>query len=133
MSEITARSSVSRVAVHDIGDRPAVAPITLGIRLNRAPKVAAVEIGPQSIKEHQLGIGALPQQEVGRSLLSRRANEEVDVGDIRFIEEMPKSLLGELARIESAVGGQRCDASGGVDNLGPAAVVHAELEGQYVI
>jgi hypothetical protein len=57
--------------INDIRNRSAIAPVTLCIRLDRSPKIAAIEIGPQSIKEHQLRVRALPQQEVGRPLLSR--------------------------------------------------------------
>ena len=118
---------------NDIGRCSAVTPITSGVRLDRSPKITAVEVRPQSIKKHQLGVRALPQQEVGRPLLPRRADEEIDVGDVRFIEEMPEALLGELARIEPTLCRQLGNSPRGIHDLGPASVVHTELQGEDVI
>src|SRR4249919_4307095 len=103
MPEKRPGSGATALPGDDIGRCSAIAPITLGVRLDRSPKITAVEVRPQSIKKHQLGVRALPQQEIGGPLLPRRADEEVDVGDVRFIEEMPEALLGELARIEPTI------------------------------
>ena len=126
-------SGARPIVGHDIGRRAAVASVALGVRLDRSPKITAVEVGPQSIKKHQLGVRALPQQEVGGALLPRRADEEVDVGNVRFIEEMPEALLGELARIEPTLCRQLGHFPRGVHDLGPASVVHTELQCEDVI
>jgi hypothetical protein len=47
-----------------IGHSAAIAPVPLRVKLDRSPKITAVEIRPQSIKEHQFGVCALPEQEV---------------------------------------------------------------------
>ena len=88
------------LAAHHIRQCSAITSVALGVRLDRSPKITTVEVGPQPIKEHQLGVRALPQQEVGCPLLTRGADEQVDVGDVRLVQEMPEALLGELARIE---------------------------------
>ena len=116
-----------------VGHRPAIAPVPGGILLDRPPQITAIEVGPESIKENQLRVRALPEQEVRRALLSRRADEQIDVGDVRFVEEVPEALLGELARIKSSLGSQLRDPPRGVDDFGAASVVHAELQGQHVV
>ena len=116
-----------------VGDRPAIAPVPGGVLLDRPPQITAIEVGPESIKENQLRIRALPEQEVRRSLLSRRADEQIDVRDVRFVEEVPEALFGELARIKSSLGSQLRDSPRGVDDFSAASVVHAELQGQHVV
>jgi DNA repair protein RecO (recombination protein O) len=133
MPEEPPGSGATALPANDIGRCPAITPITLGVRLDRSPQITAVEVRPQSIKEDQLGVRALPQQEVGRSLLPRRADEQIDIGDLRFVEKVPEALLGELARIKSSLSSQLCDAPRGVDDFGAAPVVHAELQGQDVV
>jgi len=133
MPEERPGSGATALPGNDIGRCSAITPITSGVRLDRSPKITAVEVRPQSIKKHQLGVRALPQQEVGRPLLPRRADEEVDVGDVRFIEEMPEALLGELAWIEPTLCRQLGHSPRGIHDLGAASVVHTELQGEDVI
>jgi len=123
----------SALRPHHVGDSSAVAPVPGGVLLDRPPQITAIEVGPESIKENQLRVRALPEQEVGRSLLSRRADEQIDVGDVRFVEVVPEALLGELARIKSSLGSQLRDSPRGVDDFGAASVVHTELQGQDVV
>ena len=42
-------------------------------------QIVGAEIGPQRIDEAQLGVGRLPQQEVGQPLLAAGADDKVDV------------------------------------------------------
>ena len=123
----------SALRPHHVGNRPAIAPVPGGVLLDRPPQITAIEVGPQSIKENQFRVRALPEQEVGRSLLSRRADEQIDVGDIRFVEVVPEALLGELARIKSSLGSQLRDSPRGVDDFGAPSVVDTELQGQDVV
>ena len=71
------------------------AAVPAGVQLDGPPEVAPVDIGPQGVGEHELRVGRLPQQEVARSLLAARPPEQVDVGDLRLVEEMPEPLLGD--------------------------------------
>ena len=123
----------SALRPHHVGNRPAIAPVPGGVLLDRPPQITAIEVGPQSIKENQFRVRALPEQEVGRSLLSRRADEQIDVGDVRFVEVVPEALLGELARIKSSLGSQLRDSPRGVDDFGAPSVVDTELQGQDVV
>src|SRR5262245_30298761 len=42
-------------------------------------QVLGAEVGPEYVEEIQLGIGRLPQQEVGQPLFAAGADEEIDV------------------------------------------------------
>src|SRR5690348_9547319 len=44
-------------------------------------EIAFGEIGPQRRREHQLGVGGLPEQEVADALLAAGADEQVGIGD----------------------------------------------------
>ena len=52
-------------------DGAAVAAVARGVDLDRPPEVAAVEVGPERVVEHHLGVGRLPEQEVAGALLPR--------------------------------------------------------------
>src|SRR5262245_43745655 len=43
---------------------------------NGGAQIVAAEIGPQHIDEAQLGVGRLPQQEIGQPLLTAGADQE---------------------------------------------------------
>ena len=45
----------------------------------RLVPIVGAKIGPQTIDEAELGVGALPQQEIREPLFASRADEEVDV------------------------------------------------------
>ena len=42
-------------------------------------EIVAVEVGPHAIGEMELGIGALPEQEIGQPFLAAGADQEIDV------------------------------------------------------
>ena len=42
-------------------------------------EVIAIEVRPHPIGEIELGIGALPQQEIGEPLLAAGADQQIDV------------------------------------------------------
>src|SRR5206468_8558311 len=58
----------------------AEAPLAAAEILQRASEIGAVEVGPHLRGEDELGVGALPQQEVRESLLAAGADQQVDVG-----------------------------------------------------
>src|SRR5258708_4837916 len=53
------------------------APAELGDRLL---EMLLAEIGPQRVDEHQLGIGALPEQEIADPLLAAGPDQKVGIG-----------------------------------------------------
>ena len=48
----------------------AVPAVAAGEDLAGVPQVPAIEIRPERIEKHQLGIGGLPEEEVGKALLA---------------------------------------------------------------
>src|SRR3712207_8710827 len=59
---------------------------------------------------------------------SRRAHEQVDVGDLRLVQEVPEPVLRQLGRVEAADRRELGNPAGSVDDLGPAAIVDRSEE-----
>src|SRR5690242_3432559 len=55
----------------------AIAPLPSPVLRDRLLEVALLEIGPQGIHEHQLGVGALPEQEIADALLAAGADQQI--------------------------------------------------------
>src|SRR5215203_6009484 len=73
-------------------------------------QVGAAEVGPHAVGEDQLGVGALPEQEVREPLLAAGADQQVHVGGGtavvgRIGEQAREGFAGELALAAQAVGG----------------------------
>src|ERR1700683_1453402 len=88
----------------------AVAPVPARVDLARVPQVPPVEVGEQRVQEHELGVRGLPDQEVGGPLVPRRANEQVDIGDVGLVQIAREYSLVDLVRTQLArgyVGGER--------------------------
>src|SRR5687768_13285991 len=66
--------------------RAAEAPLALAVRRDRLVERCAVEIGPQRLGEIELGVGELPEQEVGDALLAPGADEKIGFGRIAHRE-----------------------------------------------
>jgi len=63
----------------------------------RRGEVRCTEAGPHPLGEIELRVGALPQQEVGQTLLAAGGNQKVDVLGLRFAgEQLPEATDGEL-------------------------------------
>src|SRR5579872_2300394 len=61
-------------------NRCSVAPLTPAIIGDRLFEVGAAEIGPQRLGKDQLGIGALPEQEIADALLAAGADKKIRIG-----------------------------------------------------
>ncbi len=46
----------------------------------------AAEVGPEAVGDEDLGVGDLPEEEVGDALLAGGADDEVGVGHVRGVE-----------------------------------------------
>ena len=46
----------------------------------------AAKVGPEAVGDEDLGVGDLPEQEVGDALLAAGADDEVGVGHVRGVE-----------------------------------------------
>ena len=90
--------------------------------------MSAVEVGPQGVEEDHLGIGRLPEQEVRGALLPRRADKEVDVGHGRLAQVPGNGSLVDPRRLELPRRDLLSDADDRIGDLGPTAVIDAEIE-----
>src|SRR5215469_14901662 len=63
-------------------------------------EVDAAEVGPEAIGDEDLGVGDLPEKEVGDALLAGGADEEVGVGHADGVERVGDGGLVE--RLERA-------------------------------
>ena len=111
-------------------DGTAVAAVASGIQLDRLPQVTAVEVRPQRVEEDHLGIGRLPEQEVRGPLLPRGPDEEVDVGHPRLGQVAGDGPLIDPVGVDPPRPGVLGDPHDRVGDLGPPAIVDAEVEGQ---
>jgi hypothetical protein len=62
----------------------------------RRIQVAGLKIRPHAIGEPKFGIGTLPQQEVGKALLSSGSDQKVNI--LRAAAALGKELTQELSR-----------------------------------
>src|SRR6185312_7097796 len=92
------------------------------------PQMPPVEIGPERIEKDKLGVGGLPEQEIGKPLLAGGTNPQVDVGNFRLVEVAVEKFLVDLVGADLARRDVTGDRRRGVEDLGPAAVVAAELQ-----
>src|ERR671913_2170596 len=110
--------------------RTAVAPVAIDVGLDRRPQVPPVVVGPQLVLEDHLGVGALPEQEVARALFAGGPHEEVDVRHPRLGQVPGHGALVDRPRPEPPAGDVLGDALHSIPDLGPAPVVHAEVQGE---
>src|SRR4051794_41073593 len=88
----------------------------------RLLEVRAREVGPQDLREVQLAVGGLPEQEVRDALLAARADHEVRVVHLGRVEQRAEGLLAAAAV-----------ALGRVEDLRAAAVVEGHEQRDAVI
>src|SRR5687768_359960 len=81
----------------------AIAPRPTEIFLNRRIEIVLVEIRPLALEEDELGIGALPEQEVRDALLAAGADQQIGIRHVRGQQETRESLFVELIRPQRAV------------------------------
>src|SRR5215475_8130085 len=100
-------------------------PAKLGDRLLQ---MLLAEVRPQRVDEHQLGIGALPQQEIADPLLAADADQEVRVGHARRGQTGFEQRLVDVAGIEPpGLGFLRPGARRGSDLL-PSAIAEGDRQ-----
>ena len=110
-------------------------------------EMEAAEVGPEAVGDEDLGVGDLPQEEVGDALLAGGADDEVGVGHVSGIEAGVELRLVDagLDGIVDPFGGEHVfdgdaalvgfsdeivdEGAGGVDDLGAGTVVEGESEG----
>jgi hypothetical protein len=90
--------------------------------------VLPAEVGPEHVGEVQLGVGQLPEQVVGQAVLPRGADQEVRVGHVGQVEVAGQCLLVDPGGVQAPPGDVDGQGPGGVDQLGPSAVVEGDDE-----
>ena len=110
-------------------------------------EMEAAEVGPEAVSDEDLGIGDLPEEEVGDALLAGGADDEVGVGHVGGVESRGDVGLVDagLDGVVDTFGGEHVfdrdaalvgfgdelvdEGAGGVDDLGTGAIVEREGEG----
>src|SRR5512145_1553010 len=106
---------------------PARAALKLG---HRAIEVAGAEVGPHDGREHQLGVGDLPQEKIRDPHLAARADQEVRIRDVGGVEGPADVFLRDVVGFEVAgldLARQRAER---VEQLIAASVVEGHHHGQ---
>ncbi len=98
-----------------------------------AVKLGLVEIGPQTIRDPNLGIADLPQQEVADAHFVGGADEQVGLGHSHRVQVRGDGFFLDVLRPEPAREDLGGHAAEGIDQLGPAAVVYRQAEPQAAV
>ena len=112
--------------------RPLVRPsapeaaLTAGELEQRGVERVRAEVRPQRVAEVELGVGGLPDQEVGQALLAAGPDDEVRVGQAGRVQGRADRALVDLVGRDAARG----ESPERVDELGPAGVVEGDVEQQ---
>src|SRR5215831_5064019 len=64
-------------------------------------QIALVEVRPQPVDEHELGVCQLPQHEVRHAQLPARTDQEIRIGELGRVEMCRQDVLVDLPRIET--------------------------------
>src|SRR3970040_82560 len=99
------------------------------VLVERRPELLLAEVRPQRVREHELRVRRLPEEEVREPLLPGRPDDEIRVGELGSVESRGQRLLGDVLRSDSV-----CDEPrGGLDELGATAVVEGDPEQEPVV
>ena len=101
-STAASATAISTMPASDADERArssaAEPPLARRILLDRRVERRFVEVGPQHRREQQLGISALPQQEIGQADLARGADQQVELGQAGGVAARPRSPLRRSPR-----------------------------------
>ena len=101
---------------------------------SRRHRCAPVDVGPQHVGEHHLGVRRLPEHEVRQPLLARRAPDQVGVRQLGDVEvAWRRRFSSTLSGLSRPAATSRRDRAGGVGELGAAAVVDAHRQREHVV
>ena len=109
-------------AVRPAAGAPAEAPLAAGVLGQRLVERRLVEVRPQLVAEVQLGVGALPEQEVADAQLARGADQQLGVVHLRGVQVTAEgSAPSPLPRAAASRRGR-------VQQLPAAAVVEGDVQ-----
>src|SRR5215472_16768276 len=78
---VLARGGAERGVALDLRRRLAEASLALLVALERLHELALAEVGPEGLRDVDLGVRELPEEEVAHAHLAARPDEEVGIGD----------------------------------------------------
>src|SRR3712207_2997523 len=87
------------------------------------------EVRPQSLGNVELGVGYLPEQEVGHAQFAARPDHQVHLRHLRRVEVASEDRLVHLLGGETV----RDYTLGGVHDLRPAAVVERHVDVEVIV
>src|SRR5438874_1118848 len=103
-------------------NRGTVAALAAAIIGDRLLQVAAPEIRPKGLGEHQLGIGALPEQEIADALLAAGADQQIGIGQLGGEQMLGDQLLVDGVERQIPAPDPGRDSASRSDDLGPPAI-----------
>src|SRR5436305_4158939 len=111
---LAADAAIATLAAAELGDRPF--------------EMLLAEVGPQGVDEHQLGVGALPEQEIADALFAAGADQQVGIGHAGGQQLALEQVLVDLLRRELARRDLGGEVAGRLDDLVARAVVDADID-----
>src|SRR3954471_17073014 len=111
----------------------AIAPRPTEVFLDGAVEIVGIEVGPLPLEEDELGIGALPEQEVADALFAAGADQEIGIRHIGGQQKLREVLLVQLLRLQLAI--ERClhRLLRGGDDLVATAVAEGDCQAGSLI
>jgi hypothetical protein len=92
-----------------------------------------VVVRPEDVLEHQLGIGRLPQEEVGQPLLAGRPDDQIRGWEPGGREAAREDRLRDGRGIQAPLGGGLRQPACGVRDVRLPAIVKGDLQEEPVI
>src|SRR6185437_4162317 len=111
----------------------AVATFAAVIVAQRLLEIGLAEVGPQRLREDELGIGGLPQQEIADALLAAGADDEVGIGHVGGQQVAGEQALIDGFGREPARLHRLGDRARGAGDLGATAIGERDGEAQAAI
>src|SRR4051794_29532772 len=97
-----------------------------GVLGESVTKIALLEVGPQLVREDELRVRELPEQEVRDAQLAARADQQVRVRQVGCEEVRGEDVLVDLLRLDPALD----EPAGRLDELRAPAVVERDPQGE---
>src|SRR5438045_1022508 len=82
------------------GSEPPAARVVL---LERGAQVILRKVGPERLREHELGVRALPQQEVRRADFAARSYQEIGVAHLGCVQEALEVFLAAALELRRCI------------------------------
>jgi hypothetical protein len=84
--------------------------------------VVLVEVGPVDRQEHELGVGHLPQHEIGQALLAAGADQQIGIGQAERVEALAEAVLVDRRGVDLAGDRLLGELARSTGDLAPAAI-----------